>query len=134
MDQDGNDFAGTNFSYVSANLDFSTDENLAPLVRFLRSRLGRHWDSVYSELCEGLRPDSTVQKHVLDHLWDFVAVRTGVVEGAVYAHFRSDTFVRLADTRFSPRFYVCPKTGCLRDVRALREKARRSKRSKRKAR
>jgi len=28
------------------------NENLAPLRRFLRSRVGRPWDEVYSEICE----------------------------------------------------------------------------------
>ena len=32
VDQDGNDFTGTDFPYLSANLDFSTDANLAPLA------------------------------------------------------------------------------------------------------
>src|SRR5881397_250517 len=50
-------------------------EHLAPLRRFLEKSVGRRWDKVYSEICSHLRPTSTIQKHVRDHLWDYVADR-----------------------------------------------------------
>lgn len=50
------------------------NENLRPLERFLRSKIGQKWDDVYSEICAKIDSNSTVQKHVLDHLHDFVRV------------------------------------------------------------
>jgi len=55
-------------------------------------------------------------------------VRTAVVDGKVYAHLHCDRFVPLAETPWGPSFYVCPRTGCLRDCQPLRKKARRTKR------
>jgi hypothetical protein len=47
------------------------NENLAPLRRFLRSRLGQPWDNVYSEICERINRDSAVQLHIWQHLmWE----------------------------------------------------------------
>jgi hypothetical protein len=40
------------------------NENLAPLRRFLRSRVGRPWDAVRSEICQLITPRSAVQMHV----------------------------------------------------------------------
>jgi hypothetical protein len=47
------------------------NENLAPLRRFLRSRLGQPWDDVYGEICERINRDSAVQLHIWQHLmWE----------------------------------------------------------------
>lgn len=43
-------------------------ERLGPLQKFLRSRVGRRWDDVYSEICEHIRIDSAVQSHIRDHV------------------------------------------------------------------
>jgi len=61
------------------------NENLNPLRRFLRSRVGRLWDDVYSELREHLRVDSAVQLHVFQHLWEFVERHVEMVDGVAYA-------------------------------------------------
>jgi hypothetical protein len=45
---------------------------IEPLKKFLRSRCGRPWNKVHSEISEHLRLTSAVQKHVLDHLKDYV--------------------------------------------------------------
>jgi hypothetical protein len=52
------------YGYNTKNLN----EHLGPLRRFLRSRVGRPWDSVYSEICEHIRITSAVQSHVRDHV------------------------------------------------------------------
>ncbi|MCB9545247.1 MAG: hypothetical protein H6706_05055 [Myxococcales bacterium] len=49
------------------------EENLNPLMRFLRSRCGRSWDAVYGELRTGLDVRSPIQLHIFEHLWQFVA-------------------------------------------------------------
>src|SRR5262245_31473082 len=50
------------------------NEHLGPLYRFIERQLGRPWDKVFQEICERLRVDSAVQKHVRDHLPDIVAL------------------------------------------------------------
>jgi hypothetical protein len=45
---------------------------LGPLESFLISRVGRPWNDVYSEICENIKPDSTVQIHILGHVDQFV--------------------------------------------------------------
>ena len=50
------------------------NENLSPLRGFLRSRVGRPWNKVYSEISENLKPSSAVQQHVRDHLKDYVTL------------------------------------------------------------
>jgi hypothetical protein len=52
------------------------NENLNPLRRYLERQVGRPWDKVYSEIARNLRPDSTVQQHVRDHVPDFVAIKS----------------------------------------------------------
>lgn len=90
------------------------NENLAPLYRFLRSRLGRPWDEVHSEICATLRVTSAVQKHVLDHLHDMV--HTNVVKDGERLLEHGDWGVREID-RYYRRglFYVCPDTGTLKE-------------------
>lgn len=48
------------------------NENLAPLRRYLAAQVGRPWNAVYAEISANLKPSSTVQQHVRDHLEDFV--------------------------------------------------------------
>lgn len=103
----------------------SLNENLAPLRRFLQRRVGRLWNDVYAEICAELEPSSTVQKHVLDHLRDFVMTRTYLLDGAVYG---LDRFggPRAIDERVGWRhqFYVCPSTGRLEAVAYKRRRRR----------
>jgi len=88
------------------------NENLRPLVRFLRSRVGRRWDDVYSEIAARISCKSAVQKHVLDHLRDYV------VENVRFA---GDRVERIANRGYEPllsygmrfSFYVHPETRLL---------------------
>ncbi len=87
------------------------NENLNPLKRYLAANVGRPWNKIYSEIAEHLKPSSTVQQHVRDHLGDFVAVKTRMHNGVVMAVTR-DRLASLADTH-AP-YYVHPRTGLLR--------------------
>lgn len=62
-------------------------ENLQPLVRFLRSRLGRSWDEVYGEIMSRLNLTNTVQYHVYQHLCELglVYIKTYIEGGVVMA-------------------------------------------------
>jgi len=102
----------------------SLNENLAPLERFLRSRVGRPYDRVRSEILEQLSMNSAVQKHVVDHLQDLVWEQTELVDGVLHGRFRSGGYCSLESYR-RRRLYVCPRTGLLRELppRARRQRA-----------
>lgn len=94
------------------------NENLKPLVRFLRSRRGKRWDKVYSEICAGLDTGSTVKMHVRQHLEDYVLTRISIgrkgewmFEGQVIEH---------REVRYRPwLFFVDPVDGLLKDYAQL---------------
>ncbi len=50
----------------------SFNEYFSPFYRWLKKQVGRPWDNVYSDIRERLDPKSTVQMHVMQHLWDWV--------------------------------------------------------------
>jgi hypothetical protein len=88
------------------------NENLNPLKRYLGRNVGRPWNKVYAEISEHLKPSSTVQQHVRDHLEDFVAVKTRTKAGVIMTTPRYGGERALADDH--RRFYVHPRTGLLR--------------------
>jgi len=83
-------------------------ENLAPLRRYLESRLGEPWDQVYSEIRRHLRFDCAVQLHVLQHLFEYVELYVDIIDGVPCS--RPNGRV-LGTHRYD--FYVCPETGAL---------------------
>ncbi|MBZ5520789.1 MAG: hypothetical protein LAP21_00890 [Acidobacteriia bacterium] len=79
---------------------------LNPLRRFLRSRLGRPWDKVYSELCAGLDRRKVTGLHIFQHLESMVARSCHFgTDGALYSILYGERQVR--------GFYVHPRTGLL---------------------
>ena len=88
------------------------NETLSPLKRYLASNVGRPWDKVYSEISAHLKPTSTVQQHVRDHLRDFVAMKTRMKAGVVMVspHWGGE---RPLEEDWS-LYYVHPRTGLLR--------------------
>ena len=83
-------------------------DHLGPLYRFLRKQVGRPWNKVYGEIREHVRADSTVQRHLLRHVEDFVSVHVARgPDGRLWD--RSGTHGRYARC-----FYVDPRTGILR--------------------
>jgi hypothetical protein len=102
------------------------NENLAPLQRFLVSRVGRKWNDVHSEICAHIAPRSAVQKHVLDHLWQYVEVNVVMIDGwphHPHTRGRSDGLQPLSGYG-GGSFYVCPETGLLRRACKPRQRAR----------
>ena len=87
------------------------NENLAPLLRFLNSRVGQLWDNVYSEICENIRVTNAVQDHIRVHVKQFVETATSVdKEGVIWINgYRP---YPLAKDGFT-RFYVDPRDGLL---------------------
>jgi hypothetical protein len=97
------------------------NENLQPLVRYLRSQRGRRWDDVFSEICAGLDTGSTVKMHVRQHIDDYVLSRISVGRDGAW----------MADGRrldrphpFARRhlFWVDPADGVLKDGALLQAK------------
>jgi hypothetical protein len=92
----------------------SLSDNLSPLVRYVRSNVGRPWNKVHSEICERIRRTNTVQRHVLEHLERDI-VHQNVVE-------QSDGSITDPRGRSLRRwmsgdvFYVCPRTKLLRRI------------------
>ena len=95
------------------------NENLAPLRRYLKRNVGRPWDKVYSEICDGLKGRSTVKQHVRDHVPDFVSTRAYHDEsGRLWVH--EDRFDRPTTEWYTP-FFVDPRTGVLRRSESVKD-------------
>ena len=94
-------------------------ENFAPLLRFLRTRCGTHWDAVYSELRQSLDLRSATQIHIFEHLYDFVALHALIEDGVIYDVGRTWRG-RQKLRRDGRSFFVHPKSGLLREVPAAR--------------
>ena len=88
----------------------SLNENLQPLARYLERQIGRPWDKVYSEIRVVIDGRNPVQRHILEHLGQYVAVHTLVVDGHLIDLGRQ--FLGLRGV-WQP-LYVDPRTGLLR--------------------
>jgi hypothetical protein len=97
------------------------NENLAPLKRFIGSRVGQHWDKVFAEICAELRVDSAVQKHVRDHLAGIVALKPLLRDGQLFLTRSWGETGELSKSRF--QYYVHPKSGVLLRNRHVRTSA-----------
>lgn len=87
------------------------NENLAPLLRFLTSRIGQKWDDVYSEISKNLRPTNVVQQHVRDHVKQFV--KTNIVIDAAGVMWINDGRPMRLDQSYG-YFWVDPRDGLLK--------------------
>jgi hypothetical protein len=96
------------------------NENLAPLKRYLSKNVGRPWDKVFSEICENIRMDNAVQKHVRGHVFDYVHPHV-IVEGKVIFTRRFWGMYEL----WNGDLYVCPQSGLLKEYRHRRKVLRR---------
>lgn len=97
----------------------SLNENLKPLVRFLESRVGANWDKVYSEICENIKLDSAVQKHVRDHVFDYVFVNVEIKDKKVFSGRRYSGSIR---ELYNGDLYVDPKTNILKQYKIKNDK------------
>ncbi len=84
-------------------------ENLNPLWRFLKSRVGQPWNDVYSEIRSTLSIRSTIQHHVFQHLSLDVCTKT--IRAANGRVMRWDQFHDYCD--YEANFYVDPDNGLL---------------------
>ena len=118
-DEDSNFDSGANTESISAHTkghpkrySKELNENLKPLRRFLRSRLGKPWDKVYSEIMAGFNMQNAVQYHVWQHLINFGEVETKTyMEGNTVMIWGGCP--RSVGSWYRDEFYVHPKTGLL---------------------
>jgi hypothetical protein len=85
------------------------NENLNPLFNFLDKAVGRHWDDVYSEICQNIDPRRAIGFHVLQHVGWHVEKRIRM---------NDDDMPMRTDGRYSWEYnglYVHPETGILCD-------------------
>src|SRR5215471_5739175 len=61
------------------------NENLAPLRRYLHRQIGRPWNKVFSEIRKNLDTRSATGLHIMQHLYQFINVRTVLRDGVVYS-------------------------------------------------
>ncbi len=96
-------------------------EHLGPLRRWLRSKLGRDWNEVYSEAAKVIKPDSVVRAHIRFHMLEMVERNTFIKEGEVWCitSYRwsggREIPVQKLGKRWHP-FYVHPETGVLCEI------------------
>jgi hypothetical protein len=55
--------------------DKSFRDHLKPLRRYLEKQVGRPWDKVFSQVMTGRRFDSTIHRHLVRHIEEFVAIK-----------------------------------------------------------
>ncbi len=96
------------------------NEYLSPLIRYLHRQVGRPWNDVFSEICNHIRLDSAIQKHVRDHLFQYVQVVVEMKGGV--PHFAGGNWGKIGQpiVKRTGRFrinnnllYVSPETGLL---------------------
>src|SRR5437899_2380737 len=76
------------------------NENLNPLKKFLMKSVGRPWNKVKAEIHEHIRPTSTVQNHVLQHLDNYVEEHP-VMKGKIPYRIGYQGLTPLTNGRFS---------------------------------
>lgn len=102
-------------------LERCLNEHLGPMRRFLRSNVGRPWNSVHRELCEHISFSNAVQAHVLQHIEQYVRQNVSVESP-------SNVYMVGGNRWFATHplgvgeMYVCPRSGLLKVV----EKSRRN--------
>lgn len=107
------------------------NENLAPLRRFLSSRVGRRWDTIYAEISAHLRPTSAVQQHVRGHLSNFVEKTLNVNKAGNLEH--NSGLWQPSLPYYRKQFYVDPRDGILKQTIAEKERQRRARQCKQQA-
>ena len=101
---EGEDYDGGPERASSARRNKWLNENLAPRQRYLHSQIGRPWDKVFSEIRQTLDTRSALGLHVMQHLYQFIAVDTVMIDGVVHQK-RWYSFDRVEG------LYVHPLTG-----------------------
>jgi len=105
-------------AHIGARYTKSLNENLAPLLRYLRRQRGRRWDAVFSEICASLDTGSTVKMHVRQHIEDFVLTRISIGRGGEWM-FEGQVLGRKGQWFRRRELFVDPRDGILKDMSVL---------------
>ena len=103
---------------IGARTTKMLNENLAPLLRYLRRQRGRCWDVVFSEICASLDTGSTVKMHVRQHIEDFVLTRISIGRGGEWM-FEGQVPARKSQWFRRRDLFVDPRDGILKDMTVL---------------
>lgn len=99
------------------------NENLNPLYRYLNKQAGRPWNDVFSEICEQIKLDSTVQRHIREHVFDIVKLSIRIIDGVPHHHNPYSRYDKTRDDwtplnndrwRGTRGMYVDPEDGLLK--------------------
>jgi hypothetical protein len=85
-------------------------DNLSPLRRWLRSKVGQPWDIVYSEICQKIETRTLCGQHLLVHLEEMVEDRVRLIEGMPHSLKKG---LHPIVYRGRGEFYVHPETRML---------------------
>ena len=85
------------------------NENLAPLRRYLHSQVGRPWDRVFGEICSRIDRRNPVQRHIHQHIDQFIATRVQIRAGKLIECGKFG----LRRLGGSSELYVNPRTGLI---------------------
>src|SRR5579872_4750253 len=85
------------------------NENLAPLRRYLHSQVGRSWDKVFSEICSKIDARNSVQRHIHQHIDQFIATRVEIRAGKLIECGKFG----LSPLNVANQLYVDPRTGLI---------------------
>ena len=88
---------------------------LGPLLRFLRSNVGRPWDLVYSEICREVREQGKARQRLLAEVDHYVEQEVILVDG-VPCHGSGYNSGNPLRNHAGWYFYVCPNSGLLKSV------------------
>jgi len=111
-DDEGRKFESLRRRWVEANHVKWLSDNLGPLRRWLRSKVGQPWDDVYSELCQLINMGTLLGLHLKLHIFDFVQVDVVLIDGVPHHKHHNGYQTVLVNYR-DTRFYVHPETGIL---------------------
>lgn len=102
------------YRVIGQTKDFG--ENLNPLERFIKKQIGKKWDDVWSEICKGLNPNSTVDEHVKFHVKFMINTQVVMIDGHPYDNTRRYYKGDIRDLR-KGELYVDPDTGIIKKVK-----------------
>jgi len=103
---------------IGARYTKALNENLAPLLRYLRRQRGRRWNDVYSEICASLDTGSTVKMHVRQHIEDLVLAHISIGRQGEWM-FEGDVLGREGRWFRRRKLFVDPRDGILKDIAVL---------------
>jgi hypothetical protein len=101
-------------------------DHIQPLRKYVLAQVGRKWDDVYSEIRRTIPRTNTVNNHVYQHLFQFVATNVYIRDGVVYDGDMS-SYTSKMNYPVSQDTYVHPETGVLMKTPDQKRRKRRRK-------